>query len=283
MQNETNKKFSEQGSLFPFVNFIQPTMHSDDWNRIVFAKHHQDYGAFQLRSNYGQQLGKSFFISIAIIFLSIHLAFFMNRDSPIYNAGKSTEYIIPENIKFEKLDTEKKKMVQESKPKKNSATIITSDSSLNKNPVVKELPDSGFGSGTDTSGIFKPVVKGSIGGGKSTGSKTTESEKDSVVTWAPEMPEFPGGIKALNKYISKNLKTNNQWRESGNAGKIIYEFVIDRDGKITNLKVIMDNVKYGIAELNMTMMNDMPNWKPGKNNGHEVRVLFRLPVLLMKE
>lgn len=90
-------------------------------------------------------------------------------------------------------------------------------------------------------------------------------------------------MDGLNKYISNKIRTNNHWRENGFEGKVIYEFIVGQDGNIRELKIYKDGVNYGVAELNLSIFNNMPLWKPGRNNGRAVSVLMHLPIKLVKE
>jgi protein TonB len=92
-----------------------------------------------------------------------------------------------------------------------------------------------------------------------------------------QMPEFPGGEKALFKWISKNLEYPQIAQENGITGTVVVTFVVDSNGKITLAKVIrgIDPSCDGEA---LRVINSMPNWKPGKQGGRAVRVYFTLPI-----
>lgn len=274
-KNEFSKKF----------NLLQPTIFDDEWNDEVFKNHNKTYGAYQLRHQYHQQLSKAFFISVSTLTLFFLLTIVVkNKDHQLLNNILPNVFIEPEIFDFPPLDKQKPKPQLCSKPVVNAPIIISKDSTLKIQPEIKQPIFKG------TQGIGSDTASGNFNGkgsGKQEGSDTktgkSEFKKDSALLWVPEMPEFPGGLDALNKFISKRTKTNNQWRESGYDGKVVYEFVVGRDGKIRGIKIIRDGVNYGIAELNLSIFENMPEWKPGKNNGNTVSVLYHLPIKFVKE
>lgn len=93
-----------------------------------------------------------------------------------------------------------------------------------------------------------------------------------------EKPEFVGGMKDLYKFTAKNF---NMPSEEGINGKILVEFVIEKDGSVTNINVIQD-IGFGTAEETIRFLNKCPKWKPGKKNGEIVRTLYRLPITLQQ-
>lgn len=87
-------------------------------------------------------------------------------------------------------------------------------------------------------------------------------------------PEFPGGVEAFYKFISTNYKTPNV---SKLAGKVFVSFVIEKDGSLTDIKVIRD-IGNGTGEEAIRVLKESPKWIPGEQNGKKVRVLFSIPI-----
>lgn len=88
------------------------------------------------------------------------------------------------------------------------------------------------------------------------------------------MPEYPGGIPEFGKYISTNYKYPNV---KGLNGKVVVEFVVERDGSLGDIKVLRD-VGYGTGEEAIRVLKASPRWKPGEQNGRIVRTRFALPI-----
>ena len=91
--------------------------------------------------------------------------------------------------------------------------------------------------------------------------------------------EFPGGEKALFKYLQDNIKYPEVMREEGISGNVILTFEVDKEGKIKDIKVLKE-VKGGglLTKEAIRVVERMPSWKPGKQNGRPVRVQYNLPI-----
>ncbi|MBE0390812.1 energy transducer TonB [Flavobacterium sp. PL002] len=89
-----------------------------------------------------------------------------------------------------------------------------------------------------------------------------------------EKPYFNGGLEKFYRFIAKNFKMP---EERGLKGKIIVEFIIEKDGSITSINVIQD-IGFGCAEETVRLLNISPKWLPGKKNSEIVRTLYKLPI-----
>ena len=107
------------------------------------------------------------------------------------------------------------------------------------------------------------------------GNAGQEDDPEVVFITAEENPEFKGDVFA---YLSKSLKYPIIPQENGVQGKVICQFVVNRDGSITDIEVVRGVDKYLDAEA-VRVIKTMPAWKPGKMNGKPVRVKFTLPVV----
>ena len=87
-------------------------------------------------------------------------------------------------------------------------------------------------------------------------------------------PDFPGGAKEFYKYISQNFRTPDV---KGLSGKVFVSFVIEKDGSITDIKVLRD-IGYGTKEETIRVLKNSPNWIPGEQDGKKVRVIYTLPI-----
>lgn len=110
--------------------------------------------------------------------------------------------------------------------------------------------------------------------------RVDEPEQDpnaSIFVIVEEMPEFPGGQDALFAYIGKNLKYPEQAVEEGIEGVVYVTFVVEKDGKISGARVLR-GIGSGCSEEALRVVSGMPNWRPGKQRGQEVRVQYNLPI-----
>jgi periplasmic protein TonB len=107
---------------------------------------------------------------------------------------------------------------------------------------------------------------------------SSESKDDgNAYSVVEDMPEFPGGEEARIKFLSKNLKYPEKAREKSIEGTVYVQFVVEKDGSLTNIKV-KRGIGGGCDEECLRVVKLMPKWKPGKQNGKEVRVQYMLPI-----
>jgi len=103
-----------------------------------------------------------------------------------------------------------------------------------------------------------------------------EAEKP-VFTIVEEMPSFPGGDIERNKFLSGNIVYPQQAAENGVQGTVYISFIVDIKGKISDVKVLR-GIGGGCDEEAVRVVEMMPKWLPGKQNGKRVRVLYNMPV-----
>ncbi len=87
-------------------------------------------------------------------------------------------------------------------------------------------------------------------------------------------PYYIGGLSKFYEYMNANLKVPTDIK-----GKVFVTFIVEKDGKLTDIKVIRD-VKEGAGDEVIRVLKDSPTWSPGKLNGVAVRTLFSVPITL---
>lgn len=102
-------------------------------------------------------------------------------------------------------------------------------------------------------------------------------EEQQIFQVVENMPEFPGGRAALMKYLATNIKYPPYAKEAGIQGRVFINFVVERDGSITAVKVLR-GIGGGCDEEAVRVVKAMPKWSPGMQRGKPVRVSFNLPV-----
>ena len=105
-------------------------------------------------------------------------------------------------------------------------------------------------------------------------SGTNSETRDTVVE---EMPQYPGGPQALFKFLSENVRYPAEAEKAGIQGRVIATFVVEKDGSISNAKVVKSVDPLLDAEA-LRVIGAMPNWKPGMQNGKIVRVKYTIPL-----
>ncbi len=107
--------------------------------------------------------------------------------------------------------------------------------------------------------------------------KEEEAEDAPVFFIVEEMPEFPGGQLALRKFIAQAVKYPVIAQENGIQGKVFVNFVVGKDGSITNAK-ISRGVDPSLDKEALRVVMSLPKWKPGKQGGKAVRVSYTVPI-----
>lgn len=101
--------------------------------------------------------------------------------------------------------------------------------------------------------------------------------KEEVFMVAEQMPEFPGGMKEMLKFLQENVKYPENTMKNNVQGRVIVQFVIEKDGTPTEFKVLR-SVDPDLDAEALRVMKAMPKWKPGMQKGQVVRVKFTVPV-----
>ena len=108
-------------------------------------------------------------------------------------------------------------------------------------------------------------------------SETQGEEQGEIYQVVEEQPEFPGGMDELMKFMQTNIRYPKEAQERGLQGRVIVQFVVNKDGSICDEQVVKSVDPQLDAEA-IRIIRSMPNWTPGKQRGEPVRVRFTLPV-----
>ena len=109
--------------------------------------------------------------------------------------------------------------------------------------------------------------------------KTVVAQKNQkVFDIVEQMPEYPGGQAALFEYLSKNIKYPADAEKKKVEGKVFVTFVVDTDGKITDVS-LMRKVFPSLDAEAIRVISAMPNWIPGRQKGQAVRVKYTVPIM----
>lgn len=105
---------------------------------------------------------------------------------------------------------------------------------------------------------------------------------DQTFSVVEQMPEYPGGMRAGLEFMARNLRYPTKAREAGKQGRVIVQFVVRKDGSLSDFKVLRPVDPWLDAEA-IRVISTMPKWKPGMQEGKPVSVKFTLPVAFMLE
>ena len=104
-----------------------------------------------------------------------------------------------------------------------------------------------------------------------------EEVVEEVFTLVEEFPSFKGGDIEFIKFIQKNLIYPEKARRMGLEGRVFVQFVVEKDGSLTNVNVLK-GIRGGCNEEAMRVMQNSPNWLSGKQRGRSVRVQMVVPI-----
>jgi periplasmic protein TonB len=240
---------------------------------LVFKNRNKNYGAYANRKNYSRYMIWAMIVAIAIFFMGISvplIAGYMNK----LNKENGPVVYISDTLQLVK-DREKEIKLPEPEKKPNAEPVfrppvVVSDT----NEVTGDLAD------LQDKGNNKAITD-------STGSADGEVVDKTPLVIDPtpketfiiveEMPEFPGGEKGRLKYLSDNVKYPPIAIETGIQGPVYVGFVVDEAGKVVELE-LKRGIGGGCDEEALRVMQNMPHWKPGRQNGKEVRVRFSMAI-----
>ncbi|MDY6241316.1 MAG: energy transducer TonB [Prevotella sp.] len=105
----------------------------------------------------------------------------------------------------------------------------------------------------------------------------TEDKQERVFDVVEVMPQYPGGIPQMMKFIISNIKYPKDAIKKGMQGAVVVQFVVEPDGSVSNVHVVR-SVFPSLDTEAVRMVKAMPKWSPGMQNGKPVRVRFNVPI-----
>ena len=103
------------------------------------------------------------------------------------------------------------------------------------------------------------------------------SEYEDVFDVVEKMPEFPGGIEGMMKFLMENVRYPEAAHKAGTEGRVLVQFIVETDGTVSNAKVVK-RVSDDLDGEAVRVVGSMPKWKPGTQNDRPVRVKYTLPI-----
>ena len=273
-------------------------LYDPKWVDMVFAGKNKEYGAYQLRKGTsGRNIKALLILIIAAALVGGFLAWKVIEQKQAEEQQAYMEAM--ELAKLQEQAKKEKKKPEPIKPKveqkkeipvaretqKFTAPVIKKDELVKEENQVKQMDqlDDKVAVATEN----KEGVK----------DRTVEAVRNDIAVAAPppppapkpevankvfdvveEMPSFPGGQGALMAFLSSNIKYPVVAQENGVQGRVIVGFVVEKDGSISDVKV-MRSVDPSLDREAQRVVKAMPKWKPGKQNGSAVRVKYTVPVV----
>jgi TonB family protein len=107
--------------------------------------------------------------------------------------------------------------------------------------------------------------------------KPTQPDNDSIYQIVDQMPEYPGGVEAMMKYVAENVKYPEKAKDEEISGRVFISFVIEKDGSVSNVE-LKRGIGGGCDDEAVRVVKAMPKWKPGIKDGKPVRVSYMMPI-----
>jgi protein TonB len=288
------------------VNTMNNTMQiHDNYLDIVFLNRNKSFGAYELRSNYNKRLRNA----LIITFLSMSLLCFYqmiiandgnNSTISKINPPKKWDTTIirlhpikpSDPIKKVENNTAAKKLPNPTQPKpkapKDVVTVVKDITPIKTPPVdipIKPtiISNPNIPAGPVTTTPSQNLPTGPLNGGDGNGTKpttTTSLPKPKQIVGESELdenPSFPGGDKAMQNFLDKNLEYPDEAIEVGAEADLKITFVLDENGKITQLQSDK-NPGFQLKEEAFRVLRSMPKWTPGKIKGVPVKCYFTIPI-----
>jgi protein TonB len=263
---------------------------NSQWLDVIFKDRNQAYGAYQLRRDNAANTNKALMIAIGLFVSALSIPTILNMihgvvpdKDPVY---KRTEVINHPEIevlhqKVEEPAKQQKQVRSQHNTVQDQPLVVMQDYLTKQDPPTQTAlktadpgPVTSVGDPGAIVNIGDKVGSSNIIGGDSPGDG--DGKSDFLVT-AEFNPEYPGGDAAFNKYLSTHIRYPNVAKENGIQGRVFIQFIVERDGGLTDLKALRDPGS-GLGDEAMRVLKTMPHWKPGKQNGKPVRVQFTVPV-----
>jgi protein TonB len=263
---------------------------SDAWCEIVFEGRNKDYGAYVLRKLSSKNHRFALISTMILALLAFTVPALIKTIIP-ERVERNVEVTSLANIELErakakeieqpKIEIEKIEVQKIKSTIKFTAPVIKADAEVKDEDIMKtqeEVTESKLsvsaadvqGNSTDTSAI-------DISDLQVDQSNVVEEAYEKPFTIVEQMPEFPGGTESMMKFIASNVKYPAMARETGISGNVFVSFVVNKNGEISNVKVLR-GIGGGCDEEAIRVVRSMPAWIPGKQNGKPVPVQFNLPI-----
>ena len=273
-------------------------LYDPKWVDMVFAGKNKEYGAYQLRKGTsGRNIKALLILVIAAALVGGFLAWKVIEQKQAEEQQAYMEAM--ELAKLQKQAKKEEKKKEPVKPKiepkkeipvaretqKFTAPVIKKDELVKEENQVKQMDklDEKVAVGTEnkegTKDRLAEAVRSDIAVAAPPPPPAPKPEvSNKVFDVVEEMPHFPGGAAALQAFLSSNTKYPVVAQENGVQGRVIVSFVVERDGSITDVRVVR-SVDPSLDREASRVVRSMPRWSPGKQNGSAVRVKYTVPVV----
>ncbi|MDE6304601.1 MAG: energy transducer TonB [Paramuribaculum sp.] len=269
---------------------------SKEWTDIVFEGKNKEYGAYVLRQGSPSRHNKAMIVIILVIAIVAILAVVVNtviqkaEERPedegeqvlveMNMAEEAEETPEEEPQKFEEQELEQVLQDDLLNTQKVTEVAIVEDDQVDEEiksqDEIKE-DDRALGQVNEDRGVDDIINAQTHTEVVVVEEKKPEPAPDKVFDAVEEPPQFPGGEKALLKYVADNLRYPQLAIENNISGRVVVQFVVTKNGSIGEVKVVR-SIDPDLDKEAIRVVKSLPKFQPGRQNGHAVNVWYTLPV-----
>jgi protein TonB len=253
------------------------TQSEDDrnWDDIVFEKRNQDYGAYILRRGYASN------VLLGLIFTGLILIFIICYSSiaAIFRSSERVDAVAPRKLIYTELslpppiDKPKPPPPQIQLPKLQKVIKFVPPKVV-KEQIIEEVPTIEEIKQNETAAVN---VEGAAVVFDEPVEEVVVEDDDELFTIVEQNPEFEGGEAGLVAFLRQNMVYPPNARRMQVEGTVYVSFIVNKNGSISDVKVMRGIMKECDREA-VRVVEMMPPWKPGKQNGRSVNVRFTMPL-----
>jgi protein TonB len=251
------------------------------WIDIVFEGRNKAYGAYELRQENPKTTMKSLVIGALIFSLAVSAPLIIS----LIPESSDEDAALDQKIVTVKLPP------KEEQPKENlppppppppkvdqvkfvKPVVAKTEDVVEEIVKIEDIKEKKIGNETIKGDPDAPLTVEPVGNGP-VGNQVVEEDNTIYNTAGIEQqPGFPGGMEKFYKFIGNNFQVP---EEDGLKGKVYVEFVVEKDGSLSDIKVLRD-IGYGTGKEAIRVLKSCPKWNPGEQNGKKVRVKYSLPI-----
>jgi protein TonB len=237
------------------------------WEELLYENRNKSYGSYLLRKKYIKYLLFGFLSSLFALSIPLSIIFYNSHkievvtEMPLSIAVELNQ--IPDELRLAPPPPQQNPNQEVEEP----PVVVDSVKEEQKKTVKKEE-----GPPVDSAFLLSEKLKAS-------GNGINEAGDSSFYVYADEMPQFYGGEIELRRFMQKNFNYPESSRKAKKHGKVIVQFIISKTGDVQDIS-IQASVDPELDKEVMRVVALLPKWKPGKQGGKPVPVMFRIPINL---
>ena len=273
---------------------------SREWCDLVFEGKNKDFGAYEMRTTSTKRHNKAVLYTIIGAILVVAAAVSIAKVQEYLAERRLAEELQQEEVAIdmeqnEEPEEEEQQKLEQPKPEvlpeevlntvKVTELRIVEDEKVKAEDEIKtqdELKETttAFGQkdndkGTEDRNVTRTLKEEVVVEKKIEAPK--EEKKDEIFKSVEQPPQFPGGDAALMKYLSSHIQYPTMAQENNIQGKVVVQFVVEKDGHVGDVKVVR-SVDKDLDREAVRVCKSLPKFTPGRQNGQAVRVWYTLPV-----